>query len=279
MIVIRFKGGIGNQMFQYAFGRFLSLKYKVPLYFNKSYYNHPQCNRTFDLDIFRLGENILQEDKIEHYSNVKEVYELQEDHFHFNEEALHVLDEDDPSSSILITEGYWQSYKYFESITAIIREDFQFRTVLSGKWLGLAEKIRSVNAVMINVRRGDYLNNLELHGVVSAEYISRSILFYDHTITDPFYFVFSDDIPWCKAHINQSKNVFFVTEEYYDAKFQFYLQLMINCKHFIISNSSFAWWAAWLCQYEGKTVIYPRQWFAVENIDTKDLTPPSWIAL
>lgn len=282
MIVVNLKGGIGNQMFQYAFGRYLSNKYNVPLLLNKSIYDENRSNRTFDLDIFRLNNEILYDISIlEDAIDEKGIFILNEMQFSFNESVMAPFDTGDNTANIvLIISGFWQSFKYFLPIESLIRTEFSFLNPLTGKWRELYNLILTVNSVMINVRRGDYMTKLDYHGVVSIEYINASMELCRKKIKDPVFFIFSDDMAWSRNNISQNDNVVFVDETYYDIKYQFYLQLMSACKHFILSNSSFAWWSAWLsAANEQKIVIAPKQWFVTNELDTKDLTPESWIRI
>jgi hypothetical protein len=180
---------------------------------------------------------------------------------------------------VVIITGYWQSHKYFESVQQQIRSDFSFKNPLHGKWAELSSRIESSNSVMINVRRAEYLKLLDYHGVVSAEYIHSAMEICRERVKEPVFYVFSDDIPWCRDNIKETENIFFADESYYDEKFQLYMQLMINCKYFIIANSSFAWWAAWLAPHVDKFVIYPKKWVVTDTLKTDDLCPPDWIAL
>jgi len=280
MIVVDLAGGLGNQMFQYAFGRHLSHKYNVPVFLSKSIYNNHLSNRTFDLDIFRLNPQVVSDYSALRPFARKEVLCMTEEQFHFDINALDPLDDVDPlPNPLIIISGYWQSEKYFKPIEPIIRSEFTFMNGLSGKWLDLYHHITSIDAVMINVRRGDYLNSLDYHGVVSLEYLYEGIDRCRKSIRKPYFFVFSDDMDWCRKNLKDLPDLFFVGEEYYDNKFQSYLQLMIACKHFIVSNSSFAWWAAWLCPSTEKIVFAPKRWFTTNTLDTRDLLPESWITL
>jgi len=90
------------------------------------------------------------------------------------------------------------------------------------------------------------------------------------------YFVFSDDIEWCKKNIKFSHPTFFVEDEYFGKKGEEYLFLMSACKYFVIPNSTFSWWGAWLSEREEKIVICPKKWFVDESIDTSDLIPNDW---
>src|SRR5690606_984256 len=143
----------------------------------------------------------------------------------------------------------------------------------------LLHTIKSTESIMLNVRRGDYLQKLDYHGVVNKKYIEKSIAIMKDYHSNAFFFIFSDDIPWCLANIVERKNIFFLDESFYDPKYENYFMLMRSCKHFIISNSTFCWWAAWLSENPRKIVIAPKDWFATDKLNADDLIPPSWIQL
>jgi hypothetical protein len=117
----------------------------------------------------------------------------------------------------------------------------------------------------------------DFHGVMGNDYIMRAVDIIESKIENPTYFIFSDDVEWCKENIHL-KNMKIVDHSYAGEKFNYYLQLMISCKHFIIPNSSFAWWSAWLNTNSDKIVIAPKNWFNVD-IDTSDLIPDNWIRI
>ena len=98
-------------------------------------------------------------------------------------------------------------------------------------------------------------------------------------VANPTYFIFSDDIEWCENNFSFLNNVVFVTHEYAGKKFSSYLQLMINCKHYIIPNSTFAWWAVWLNKGKDKIVIAPNKWYTYYQFNLNDLIPSTWITL
>ncbi|SEW52333.1 alpha-1,2-fucosyltransferase [Chitinophaga arvensicola] len=282
MIALQLFGGLGNQMFQYALGRHLSTKYNLPLFLNKTIYEENRSDRVYALDVFKLGENIVDDpEPLQLNAATLKAYELNETDFTFDEDILTILDDQNTDDLLLVISGYWQSFKYFEKISSLLKQDFVFVNEVMGRWKELMNYIQSVNAIMINVRRSDYLTEIksQIHGVVSIEYIEKGMQIIRSKVPNPVFFVFSDGMDWCKENISASEEIFFVDEKYYDPKFQFYLQLMVNCKHYIISNSTFAWWSAWLCKHEDKIVICPATWFATPTINTKDLIPPDWLKI
>lgn len=269
-------GGIGNQMFQYAFGRALSEKYKRKLKLDISYYKldlstSGVTQRNFDLEIFAAGFDLFNID--EDIGISEHIMVVKESAFTFEEKIL-LLPGEVPSP--ILFQGYWQSPKYFNFIEDRIKLDFTFKISLIGIWAQLAGIIEQNQSVMLNVRRADFLTKMNYHGVISIDYITKAVDYLQAKINSPYYFIFSDDIPWCKENIKLSEKHFFVDEKYYDPKYNGYLQLMNKCKYFILSNSTFCWWSAWLSEYDEKIIIAPEKWFTTD-IDTKDLFPNSWV--
>ncbi|HEX6123838.1 MAG TPA: alpha-1,2-fucosyltransferase, partial [Pyrinomonadaceae bacterium] len=98
-------------------------------------------------------------------------------------------------------------------------------------------------------------------------------------VSDPHYFVFSDDIEWCRTNLSFAGPTRFVDDDFGPRKFRDDLRLMSACKHFVIANSSFSWWAAWLNPDSDKTVIAPTEWFRDPSLDTRDLIPEEWLRI
>ena len=191
-------------MFQYAFARALAIKYKVPIYLDLDHYTNFSM-RPYALDIFNLAPDILSASAMEERSlTIEQIIELQEPSYHFNEEATRILDDEPVAKTAVIISGYWQSYKYFKTVQKQILEDFSFNTCLYCRWEDLNRHIKDRNAVMINVRRAEYLTLLDYHGVVSAEYIYHAMEICKQRVKEPFLYVFYDDIPWCRDNIKDA---------------------------------------------------------------------------
>ncbi len=158
-------------------------------------------------------------------------------------------------------EGYFQSYRYFQDIQEIIRSYFETK---SNEYFNSGNK----DFVSIHVRRGDYLNLQHTHPLLDLSYYQRAMMRFSRGTK---FLVFSDDIPWCKSHI-LGDNVY-----YYDFDEKRSFIAMKNCRHNIIANSSFSWWAAWLNPNPDKIIIAPKVW--VHGEDRDDRVPPGWIRL
>jgi hypothetical protein len=284
---------MGNQMFQYAFGKYLATKYqtilKVDIHSLLDRTPHKKffVFRDYDLDIFNLEVPVATRHEVNGFTKkinsffpdriVNRLIGVKpsciiEPHFHFSQKIFETTD-----NSYL--EGYWQSEKYFKPISEDLkRNDFSFKSPLSQASEELARQIGNCNAVCVNVRRGDFLVT-PLHGTCSPEYYKKGEAIIASQIDNPHFFVFSDEIEWCRENLSFNNTVTYVGHEYAGYKFQDYLRLMSICKHFIIPNSTFAWWAAWLNTNAHKIVIAPKRWFANDNLDTKDMLPPDWMAI
>jgi hypothetical protein len=299
MILIRFTGGLGNQMFQYALGTCLAVKNKtelkvdLTLLLDRSQPHEIVTHRELDIDIF----------------NVKLDYATQEEIWYFNgREYRHLpgkimnrvlweggrkknlIVEKDRSFQPSILElpdnkclvGSWQSERYFEPVKEELRKQFTFRQALAGAAKELGGKIQSMNAVCLNVRRGDYVTSpvySQMLGTMTPEYFSKALELICTAHKPEHVFVFSDDAAWCKENLRLSVPYTIVGDEYAGPKYSTKLHLMTLCRHFIIPNSSYGWWAAWLGNHPSKMVIAPRVWFKDKSMSSEDLVPESWIRI
>ena len=174
-------------------------------------------------------------------------------------------------------DGYWQSERYFKGIDSLVRQHLVVTTPLSVQSRELLDQIAAEETVCLNVRRADFVNH-PLHRSLDAEYFARAIEEMRGRLGRAFrLLVFSDDIEWCRENLRLGVTPEFVGHEFAGAKFSTYFSLMSACKHFIIPNSSFAWWAAWLATNPDKVVIGPLRWFADPKVDTSNVLPDDWI--
>jgi hypothetical protein len=293
MIIVNLKGGLGNQMFQYAFGKSLSLKLGVPLKLDVRFLldRNPSLKhifRDFDLSIFNLELSFATKEEIEKVVKMnflQKIYRRKinltykifiENYFHYDPRAEKLKDN-------IYLDGYWQSPKYFISHEAQIKNKFKFTNVLTEQKLVLKNKIISSDSVCVNIRRTDYLTtSASVYGNCNQSYYINGLEIIKQKLTNRSIelFVFSDDIEWCKKNLKFSLPTTFVNHDFSGVKFQDYLQLMSLCKHFLIPNSTFAWWAAYLSEQDiNKIVIAPKIWFTDMKINTNDLIPDQWIRI
>lgn len=173
--------------------------------------------------------------------------------------------------------GYWQTEKYFSDIRSKILEAFTFPPLAEdNKNQVTIESIRRKNSISIHVRRGDYMKIGNTQGICTPDYYVKALkMMLEKTKPDVF-LVFSDGIEWCKENLSEyfgDTPVVYVDWNTGPESFRD-IQLMSNCKHNIIANSSFSWWGAWLNQNGSKIVIAPSRW--MNNKGWADIIPQSW---
>lgn len=291
MIITKLKGGMGNQMFQYAIGRALSVKNNVPLGLDLAYLldRTPRKNFTFrnyDLDAFNIKAEIVEQSKISFINKTfkgrlglffdlfRKIFiklpGIEKGH-NFDSKVFEIGE-----SAYL--DGYWQSPKYFEEIKDIILKDFTLKNILQMNIKNLMEVIKKENSLCVHVRRGDYVGNSN-HEIVGKEYYNIGIEKIKSLTNIDKVYIFSDDIKWCEENMKFGFPTIFVGENYAGEKGEGHLFLMKSCKNFLIPNSSFSWWAAWLSDSKDKIVVVPKQWFCNKNISSDDLIPKEWIKI
>lgn len=256
-------GRLANQMFQYAslkgIAKNIGADYCIP--------NHSQSIddgignklRTELFDSFNLDVKVQ-------LLNNGHAPTINERFFHFDEELFKLCPDH------INLQGYFQSEKYFKNIERDIRQDFTFKDEIFNpcqEMISFVEK-----PIALHVRRTDYVKNSENHFNLPLEYYEAALKYFDN---DRNVIVFSDEPDWCKSQKLFSSDRFMISE---NTDNRVDLCLMTLCDDFIIANSSYSWWGAWLSANKNKKVIAPFQWFGktgyTKNHDTKDLIPDEW---
>jgi hypothetical protein len=263
-------GGLGNQMFQYAFYRYLREK-GFEVYFDTS---SKQLNRHTGFELKRLFPNIQIENRTEIPFIIRRIrHSLFAQCWNFKFPFVaHDSSEDIGQRHCRETVfcGYWQQYRYMESMREQLLSDFQF-IPFDRQNEETAAQIDRTNSVSIHIRRGDYLapdNVQTLGSVCTLDYYKMAIKMINKSVELPLFFVFSDDMAWTKANLPLDNALFI---DWNRGKNSFRdMQLMGLCKHNIMANSTFSWWAAWLNQNKDKMVITPAKW------NNDKLIPENW---
>ena len=258
-------GRLGNQMFQYAALRGIAHQHSIefcipPSDFSNEWTTH-QLFETFKLEgLPRTNVKLLDRGHAP---------EVQERFFHFHYHLLMAC----PDHTSL--HGYFQSERWFTDIEADIRRDFTFLDSITADCAEIISDFK--DPICLHVRRTDYITNSANHPPLQLEYYQRALSHFD---TSRQVVVFSDDAAWCRQQsLFQGSRFYFpgCTDNRYD------LYLMTQCKDYIIANSSFSWWGAWLSTNTHKKVVAPIQWFGTHGYtathDTKDLIPSSWLRI
>ncbi|MRG44883.1 alpha-1,2-fucosyltransferase [Chitinophaga sp. SYP-B3965] len=281
MILVQLKGGLGNQMFQYAAGRSLAAKYQVPLLLDPESYESRQKGMyglnglniqagiatPADLAAFKQGTvgKVLNRVLPTPYRRV-----YKERHYEFD--AL--LFQAQPP---VYLKGYWQSWRYFEPVQETILSDFTFSIPFSPNILNKAAELQATESIAMHFRRGDYTDaaTAAYHGICEPAYYDAAARYMLTRHPHAKFYIFTNDPAWVKDNLPSGITYEIVSGDLSHTQYED-LFLMSHCRHQIIANSSFSWWAAWLNTYKEKRVVAPAKWFAVADVDAKDLVPASW---
>ena len=291
MIVVKLWGGLGNQMFQYAFATYLAKqRNESNKFFTDGLTNdvHNLGLKSFSLDLVALNDKEKAslgygfKSHLE-YRIKRKLLQL----FPFLNKKIVIEKGLEYKSNISknaeLFDGYWQSYKYTDAVEIELREKFVFNDSKLEQLNDYAE-IASSNSVSLHIRKGDYLagKNALIYEECSMDYYLNGMAEIKKNVVSPVFFVFSNDLKWAKEHliVSNSINIRFVDNSCYKDPSIADLFLMSQCKHNIIANSTFSWWGAWLNSFNNKIIIAPAKWYVGElNKSTVDLIPTNWIRI
>jgi hypothetical protein len=299
MIIVNVKNGLGNQMFQYAFGRVLEWKYQVPVLFDFMREIGNVQLRT-DLDIFSIDK--INEPEVRLVIPFKPFsvrkFRDQKKYFHYiyfklrrQFQSSRLITESYPSQYSSFFDnldlkkryyflGFWQNSKYYEGYEAEIRKLFvpKDKSVFNSE-IALELKASQYDTVSLHIRRGDYLTAGFIEPA-SLDYYETAVKLMRNKLSNPYFYIFTDDPQWVLNEFIMDCPYQLITgnvgkESYKD------IILMSLCQHHIIANSSFSWWGAWLNPSLDKVVMAPMKWYSSSKRDkyTLNITPKGWIRL
>lgn len=296
MILTRLMGGLGNQMFQYAFGRSLALKHNTTQKLDITLLETnggDGIKRDYALDIFNISAAFATPTEIINFNGVpngsiadRVSHKLRrilgthnvviQKGNSFQKELLNIK----PNTCVV---GRWQSPEYFAEIKATINQDFQFKSPIPASLEPLSKAIKSSQSVSLHIRRTDYVSHFlyaQGLGSLPLEYYIKSVNKVISEIKNPHFFIFSDDIEWCQQNLKFiPEPITYIDTTKYENSTELDLHLMSLCKHHIISNSTFAWWGAWLNKTKNGVVIAPSKWANSPDYDAVDIIPDNWIKI
>jgi hypothetical protein len=275
MIIVQLTGGLGNQMFQYACGKYLACKMKTGLVMDTRFLNISNpfiTKRNYELGAFAVKATFLKDIPFEQIPDV--FTEISDDiEFTYNPDFAK------GAGKNIYLKGYWQSWKYFQAIEPLIKKQFIINHhYISEKVKTWADRIRQHDAVCVHIRRTDYTKPQNAFlGVLPLSYYCNAIRYIIDQKGDPVFYIFSDEPEWCMGNlkIDKKNHIIQGNTDIED------LYLMTRCKHHIIANSTYSWWGAWLNPNPNKTVITPDMWLLGSKlkVNETDLVPPDWISL
>ena len=261
--IIPITGGLGNQLFQYAHGRKLEIIDKKNVIFDTSFFTNSHSTkdtpRPFLLD--RFNTNPTSKFSPNSQNLLTKIFK----------KILHKITNNHP---------LYQSEKYFTPIKETLLKELTLKNSISNQAENIYNNIKlQTNPVSLHIRRGDYANNIHTnkhHGLISHEYYYHAEHYIKSKISNPLFFIFSDDIEWVRQNLNITDCVFASNLNITEVE---ELYLMSQCSHNIIANSTFSWWGAYLNKNPHKIVIAPKQWTALKSSDELDILPANWIQL
>lgn len=289
MKIVKYKGGLGNQMFQYAFGKLMKEKYGEEVFADFSSYEKyddtgirvPRILK-FQTDITFIDKDILQQVLLfKHGGNASAKMQK----FRIGVEGIfnkcYYFETDrkwrNPENLLKYTylDGYWQNWKYVTEMENPLRSEFVLKNNVGEKTRVSIEHCSKINSVMLGIRRGDYLQDKKHFGDFDIRYYHKCMDYIASKVEKPVFVVFSNDIEWVKNHMDFTKyDIVYRLKADQDSDLE-ELMVMAACKHFIIVNSTYQWWGAWLAANPNKIILAPKDWFADDK--AIDIVPPSWI--
>lgn len=296
MIFTKLISGLGNQLFQYATARHLSLLRRTSLKLDTSFFTN-QNLRSYKLDYYNINATPATLPEVEQHlrgyrsrSRYGRAYRRLDQWLpryrrrYFAEQEWWTYEPDLwRTSANVYLEGYWQHYRYFENLPPIVLAELTLKAPYSAAVAALvANIIADPSSVAVHIRRGDYVTDVSARnfmGVLPLAYYERAIQVISAKVRNPTFYFFSDDLDWVKDHIQPRAECHLVDidggrQEYVD------LEVMSKCSHAIIANSSYSWWGAFLNRNPDKVVIAPQQWVVPPEVNQRiQLQLPTWIKL
>jgi len=293
MIILKLQGGMGNQMFQYAFARSLQEKIKqnrIMLDISDFKYD---ILRNYSLKHFTLNDTVIIDDtgrynkfydqRVNPILKIGTKFCPNFQYMIFSIFSIYLWDYAKykeikiiRQSKNIMLHGLWQSGAYFDEISSIIADEFSVRGEALYENQLLIDSIKNCNAVCVHVRRGDFLSTANKLSNCTNQYYEEAMKYIDTHVVYPIYFIFSDDIADVMKHFSfGQRQVFFVEKNNPDYE---ELRLMYNCKHFIIANSTFSWWASYLAKNSNKIIVAPETWYN-DGRDTTYLMRKDWVVM
>lgn len=293
MIEVNIVGQLGNQLFEYACARQLQEIYGGEILLNTYEMRKNTPNFKLNLLDYELNENIRLEENIpitavNAESIFVKVMRQFFPNFYFNMNVKRGVFiwksartyKELPQLPIkqrdhIVLNGYWQCDKYFQGIEEILRQELKPKQELLEHNKELFEKIKTTNSICVTIRRGDFMNkkNKATFYVCNEKYFEKAMNTMNTLYNDCVFFAFSDDIQWVKENIEFPGKVYYERGD--DPAWE-KMRLMSACKHFILSNSSFSWWAQYLSENTDKTVIAPDRWYNKGKNKKADIYQNNW---
>jgi hypothetical protein len=291
-VIVRQISGLGNQLFQYAAGRYYANRYGAELRIAREPAHKAISHgysRPFLLEHFSINEPVNEISAFERLVLTEKPSLVPTSVFLQRTMRIRVFREhvtqrytflpdscvDDEVRQLYLV-GYWQAYRYVEEIACELRKKLSFRQAARGMNEEVLSQIKqNENSVSVHVRRGDFTLAVEGNIALPINYYTRAISIFRERLINPKFFIFFDDMAFAKQHLPHNDTVF--VEHNDSSSSHEDLRLMSSCRHHIIANSTFSWWGAWLNPNPEKIVIAPKHWHQTMNSYYPGLLLPNWV--
>ncbi len=271
MVVVKLSGGLGNQMFQYAFGFILQQRFKIKVKYDFSFFlNKKSIHNNIMIDrVFKIGIEVANKKELNSLIGINRFRILRKIKKILNLNNSQYIYEDDQKDPIILNDklnncyfdGYWQNWEYLKDYKKEINKMFFFAPIISKNFNEIEKLILNKKSAIIHFRRGDYTDkkNKEIFCQLGKEYYQKAIQLMREKNKEIIFYIFSDNIELAKDFFAFEKNAVFININ--KGKYSYRdMYLMSLSKNIIISNSTFSWWAAWLGKNKN-TIIAPKLWF------------------
>lgn len=288
MKIVKLKGGLGNQMFQYAYAKLWEKRTGETVKIDYSTYEALKDDKVRKPRITNFQLSLLPATKKEIASVCKLTHTGMPNTLWYKAKIFleskinkkYIFEPDrayihpDKVKDGLYYNGYWQSWRYVDEVMADLWKEYVPANPLSTKTQKFQMKMQGENAVFVGVRKGDYTTEPKHYGSFDSQYYQKAMVQIEEKVKDPVYYVFSNDIDWSKHNIDwQGRNIIYREPEDQTSDFE-ELMLMASCKHAIIVNSTYHWWGAQLIKSGDKIICCPEKWF-FDNAPI-DIIPTQW---
>lgn len=289
MVIVQLMGGLGSQMSQYAFAKALQQR-GCEVTLDVSHMRHYKLH---DLEVSRypIDLPIATRDQLERFRPSNPLYRLldstrpnnfilrtlrrlgyQVDHPSVLRENSHLFNRAflDVSGDIYLI-GDFKSEKYFRGVRETLLRQFVITEPRSSYFIRTLDSIKNAGvSCFIHARRGDFANDRKtkkIHGVCDPAYYEMAASYVRSEFPGCSFFIFSNDIPWCRDNLNIERSIFVENEGRLCPHED--IELMSQCSHAVIDHSAFCWWGAWLNKSPEQIVVGPSRWFASDHLEAQ----------
>lgn len=288
MIVVKLTGGLGNKMFQYALYKSIVTSGKEALIDDYSFIP------SWDFEVIKLQQifpNVTYEvapiELIKQFGGESNFINKVRRRMNFLFRKKNIWEKSFKYNPLIFElkedyylSGLWQSEKYFNCCSELIKRSFQFKPFQDTKNILLFKELSQSESVAIHIRKGSDYNRKNVAGTCDINYYKRAIAYIHKATKDPHFYIFTDNKKWVSESINNIAYTLVDWNPVSGAENYLDMQLMSGCKHNIIANSTYSWWGAWLNDNPEKIVICPENWYnKSSHLNTTDLIPENWIKI